>query len=506
VRSISDPWTRVIAGLGFLAAVAATNASAQSILGTPGTLGDQILFLYDARAPRVPFLSVTNPSDDTVLVEVAFYPLGLGSRLATVDLTLVPAGNEIIDPTQVDGGALVGQAGLAVVTPIDGTADRRPIVPPQPLAGSFTLANLDLSAAFGESGLGRLAVTAAGARAAAGSTVDGNAVRYQRFAPSTMLVPVYFNPTQLAPPDLDGNRVLLASFSDRYGPPFAVDARAIELEASFFDASGVLVARETVAVNGVRLDNLQGLSGAVALSSSGKVFFAGDPGSGNVAGLFSQSLGTFASGQRLPGGDLPVPAGNAPPLATPTPTPVGPAPNITPPAGFSIPQTSCRDGMLDVGEQCDDGVSNLEFFLPGAPPGLDQRCLFCAQTYELGFPIENCLGDDLFAFNPHRGDVCGDDALGSPNGSPLPCRVNVGGSSFGGCRPIADGNSSDILEYFRLRCGSFLCVPPETARGGCLVSGAACSLTIDGSPAAGTCEENEFTGALVCQTSVLPFL
>lgn len=313
-----------LALLGMLAI--ASDAAAQATIGTPAASGDQLLFFFDARTGRVPFLTVSNPSDAAVEIEVAFYPSSLASRLGTAAFTLPPAGNVVIDPTaaSVAGGAVNGNAGLAVVTPVN-AGTTQAVVPPQPLTGSFTLANTTLSAAFGESALGRLAVGGSGARAAAGSAVNGSQVRYQRFAPEVLMVPVHFNPQTLAPAAQDGNRVVLAAFADQYGASFELAPASDDAPVVFFDSNGFEVAGGSAAIDGVLLTDLQALAGASVLSRSGKVFIDVTPGNGNVFGVFSQSLGTFASGQRLPAVSL-VPVGlGPPPSSTPTPSPT-PAP------------------------------------------------------------------------------------------------------------------------------------------------------------------------------------
>lgn len=54
-------------------------------------------------------------------------------------------------------------------------------------------------------------------------------------------------------------------------------------------------------MTGVLLTNLQELAGGATLSGSGKLFLDADASAqGNLFGIFSQSLATFASGQRLP--------------------------------------------------------------------------------------------------------------------------------------------------------------------------------------------------------------
>jgi len=318
----------VAAALATLALLAAGRAGAQSTVTVPGVSGDQLIYFYDARTNRVPFLTVANPAATPVVIEVAFYPATLGNRLGEAVFTLPGGGNLVIDPTSssVAGGVVAGNAGLAVITPITSATDSQPIVPPEPLTGGYTLANLQLTAAFGENPYGRLAVGSNGQRASAGARVDGNAVRYQRFTPSVLMVPVYFNPQDLAPADQDGNRVILAAFNDVYGSQFDVSALSDTPAALFCDANGFEAAVGEAAVSGVLSTSLQAIAGDAILSSSGKLFLDVNAGSGNVLGIYAQSLGTFAAGQRMPAvasiPDCPQPVGPTP-TQTPRPTPSG---------------------------------------------------------------------------------------------------------------------------------------------------------------------------------------
>jgi len=309
-----------VAALALLAS--AGHARAQATIPVPGVSGDQLIYFYDARTNRVPFLTVANPASTPVVIEVAFYPANLASRLGEVILTLPGGGNIVIDPSSssVAGGAANGNAGLAVVTPIAAATDSQPIVPPEPLTGGYTLANVQLGAAFGENPYGRLAVGSNGARASAGSEVDGNAVRYQRFTPLVLMVPTYFNPSDLAPPANDGNRVIIAAFNDSYGAEFNVTALSDSPAALFCDADGFEAAIGAPEVNGVLVSNLQDIAGGAVLDSSGKLFLDVNAGTGNVLGIFAQSLGTFAAGQRMPAVSS-VPDCPQPPTPTPTPTP-----------------------------------------------------------------------------------------------------------------------------------------------------------------------------------------
>jgi len=302
-----------------------------SKISEAGTVGDQLLFFFDARSGRTTFLTIGNPSLDAVLVEVVFYSQSLATRLAEETILLAGAGATVVDPTTVDG--VSGHAGLVTVTPIVGVDDHAPVVPPRPLVGGYTIANLALGAGFGQNPFGRLAVSRGPGirpdipRAAPGVIVDGNRVRYQAIQPGlaipALVVPAHFDPTDLAPPEQDGNRLLLAAFTETYDAPvgpggtsrFTLEPRARTVSADFFDDAGVAVAADQqVLVSGVYLDSLQGLAGATELDRPGRVELTlGDPpqpGDG-VFGLFGQALGTFAVGQRLPGLTAStLPAGN----------------------------------------------------------------------------------------------------------------------------------------------------------------------------------------------------
>jgi len=101
-------------------------ARAQSLIATPGTSGDQLLFFYDATAGRTPFLVVSNLAPAEVTLEIAWYSQNLSQRLATQTQTLAIGGNVILDPSQVQG--VNGNAGLTVVTPVVSATDARPVV------------------------------------------------------------------------------------------------------------------------------------------------------------------------------------------------------------------------------------------------------------------------------------------------------------------------------------------------------------------------------------------
>ncbi len=282
-------------------------ALSQSIIATPGTSGDQLLFVYDATQGRAPFLVVSNLASEPVTVEVAWYPQDVSSPLATQIVTLPGGGNSIFDPSQVEGVA--GNAGITVVTPIRATNDATPVVPPSPgtgagpLYGGFTLADLATGSGFGQNPLARLAVNADGRRAAAGSVVDGSTVRYQTFAPDGLVLPFYFNPTG------EGltNRVILAVFSNEYTDDgFRIGSSSATPSYDVLNSDGISRRQATLApITGVYFDDVQRLAEPSQLRTSGKIVFSNLPGADepnlNVLGLMTQALGTFSVGQRMPG-------------------------------------------------------------------------------------------------------------------------------------------------------------------------------------------------------------
>ncbi|MDG2306690.1 MAG: metallo-mystery pair system four-Cys motif protein [Candidatus Binatia bacterium] len=282
-------------------------------IGTPDVSGDQLIFLYDARTNRTAFLTVANPSDDTIFLDIALYGQDLASQIAGQTVSLGPASNLVIDPTSFGGGGANGSAGLAVITPVMSMSDTTPVVPGQPISGGFTLANLTLMAGFGQNPFARLAMDG-NSPASPGTAVDGNNAVYQRFDPGILMIPVYFNPADLGRPEDDGNRVLLAAFADDYDGGYRLLPVSTDAVGSFFNATGLRIAQNTVGVNGVLLSDLQSMAGESNLDgSSGKAFFEIDAKGGNVLGLFSQSISTFAAGQRMPSVAM-VPNGTAAPV------------------------------------------------------------------------------------------------------------------------------------------------------------------------------------------------
>lgn len=291
-----------------------TAAGAQGYFETtPSTYGDQLFFFFDARTDRVPFLTVANLAETDIDVQVAYFRQDMQVVLAVDRVTLPALGHQIINPTLIS--TVQGQAGLAVVTPVAGNPLQAVVPPAQPgtngvppLFGSFTMANQKLGSGFGQNPFARVAIDQNGDRAQDGSLVDGVSVAYQSFAADELVIPTYFDPGSLAPASEDGNRVMLAAFQDDYtGGVWNMTPLSVSPSAIFHDSQGNLITNIVTSVDGVLFSDLESIAGSTPLTSSGKVRFLLPqflPPFGNFFGLFSQSLGTYAIGQRMPGFQL----------------------------------------------------------------------------------------------------------------------------------------------------------------------------------------------------------
>ncbi len=401
---------------------------AQTTRGIPAPVGDQLVFFYDARTDRVPFLTIANPGPEEITAEISFYPRDLSARLGRSVLTLPARGNVVVNPAEEAGGVAGGQAGLAVVTPIRGDGDPTAVVPPEPLMGGYTIANTALGAGFGDNPMGRLAVTGSGQRATPGTSVDGGSVRYQRFTPEVLLIPTYYNPADLDPPERDGNRVILAAFRDRYDSGFELLPHSVTTRATIMDRDGFVVSSRSLTVDAVLLSDLQSVAGGRTLGSSGKVFFEADTGDGNLFGIFSQSLAAFGAGARMPA------VARAPdPGPTPGPTPVptlGPQPTATPdPGGI------CGNGIVEGFEECDgDDLDDAicqdvvgDGFRCTGRPGCNDQCEYTGGTCNCACESDfDCLFEvDCEEAVPGCGEVFGvcedNTCVTTPVGSPEIC-------------------------------------------------------------------------------------
>jgi hypothetical protein len=220
--------------LAALALMMPASAMAQTSIDVPLVTGDQLIFFFDARENRQTFISVANPSSEAVDIQIDFYGSSMES-LGSQSNTLVAAGNVIIDPSATS--ATSGNYGVALVTPVAGGAA---VVPPAPLTGTFTLANLSLESGFGQNPMGRMAVDSTGELAPVGAAVDGASYSYQTISPDVLSIPVYYNPNSGG--EGSGNAIILVAFDDSYEGGFSITSRSLTPITAFFNNQGVEVA------------------------------------------------------------------------------------------------------------------------------------------------------------------------------------------------------------------------------------------------------------------------
>lgn len=275
-------------------------SAASASLDTPAARGDQAIFYYDCRDGYTTFLNLANQGGDALTVELVLYGSALDAPFRTT-LDLAARTSRTLDVSALRADGLPSRAGLALATAIGG--DGRPVAS-HALAGLFTVANLATQSAWGGPALARSAVRSSGSSVAladAGDVIDGATVRLQRIAATRHDVAVYYDPSTLEPASLGGNQVLLASFADAYDGGFAATPVATTWSFAATRSNGAAVASGERTVSGVTSSHLEDLAGAGVAGSGGRLRLeAADVAGASGFALFTESLGTFATGYRLP--------------------------------------------------------------------------------------------------------------------------------------------------------------------------------------------------------------
>jgi hypothetical protein len=215
------------------------------------------------------------------------------------------------------------------------------------------------------------------------------------------------------------------------------------------------------------------------------------------------------------------------PSIAPTPSPVvpTPSPSAAPTASPSpaavvfrlgIPQTNCRNGVVDVGEECDNGGGNQECTEYSDPDfsgqcaeactacgNPDLRCAWCNTIGDLGAVqppscFSNSCPRGTHGMNADGG-LCGTDPFDTPVGDDSLCTVAVSGIGVeGACGlpPVVDFSRQLITTS----CLPLICVPHDLLRGSCRQGqrGEPCTLEVDGRLETGTCDRLPRNGPLVC--------
>jgi hypothetical protein len=267
----------------------------------PHARGDQVVFYYDTREGFTSFLNVANEGEAELDVELSFY----GPLLDNVfELVIeVPArGSRTIDLATLRSSGLAAQAGIVFATAVNESGRS---VTTGALAGNFTVANLTTSSAWGGPAPARSAFQLADGgppvQPPFGTTIDGQAVFLEQFSPNAVDLAVYYDPATLEPPAEGGNQVISASFADVVATNYAAVARSATWAVNATRNDGTALPGSSRSLSGVQVQDLESLVGADVDGSAGRLGLTLESASApNRIVFFQESLGTFATGYRLP--------------------------------------------------------------------------------------------------------------------------------------------------------------------------------------------------------------
>ena len=264
-----------------------------SALVTPQARGDQLLLHYDAREGYTTFLNVANQGATPLAIRIALYGPDLAPGLE-LEETLAAGATRTVDVGSLRADGLRAQAGIALVTAVQGGVP----VTSGALAGSFTVANLATSSAWGAAAAARVARTSSGGPPPDGTAIDGVAVALQAFAGPRADLAVFYDPLSLEPADRGGNQLVMVSFDDDGAEPVAAETRWRVIATR---NDGAVVSDATATFAGVALRDLVSLAGAGVEGSAGRLVLEPQSGAArNRLVFFVESLGTFATGYLLP--------------------------------------------------------------------------------------------------------------------------------------------------------------------------------------------------------------
>jgi hypothetical protein len=267
----------------------------------PRARGDQLVFYYDTRDGFTSFLNVANEGEAELDVKLTFYGPLLDSPFDLV-INVAARGSRTLDLSSLRSSGLPAQAGVAFATAISESART---VTSGALAGNFTIANLATLSAWGAPAAARLAFQlvdgGSPVRPPSGTTIDGQSVILEQFSPAAVDLAVYYDPAQLEPPESGGNQVIAAAFDDVVSTNYSAVARSATWALAAYRNDGQAIASSSRSLSGVQVLDLESLVGADVDGSAGRLGFTLESASApNRLVFFQESLGTFATGYRLP--------------------------------------------------------------------------------------------------------------------------------------------------------------------------------------------------------------
>ena len=316
---------------GFLqVALAAAPAAAGLLFNplatqVPDTVGDQLVFYYDARDGFTTFLNIRNNDDsfDLCNVHLIFYSGGFSLPFVMDFGPLMHGSLRTIDIGAVRDAGLAKMPGVAIAyaTSLGTGSDcdlNTPIVT-RMLTGNFTVANLATGSAWGSPAPARSAVTptmmnpASGVGSPSGigegfttpprgTPIDGSTVLLQPIQPGTVDLASYYDPNSLAPVSQSGNQLIFVSFADLSGSAYSAIPATTTWHVTATRKDGTPIAETTFGASGVTVTDLASVAGAGVNGASGSIRFDAQFSANPVTQLafFAEALGTFGTGYLLP--------------------------------------------------------------------------------------------------------------------------------------------------------------------------------------------------------------
>ena len=288
----------VVAVVALTCLARSASAADPTPLLTPQTIGDQLIFYYDARADFTTFITIRNGSDSELAVSVLFYGPTFSTPFSKA-VTLAAGALTILDVGSLRGSGLPAQPGAAFAAAVD--LSSRPIATGA-LSGSFTVANLRTGSAWGAPGAARSAVDKNDDLSPKGTIVDGNTAKFSPIRNAALVLPAYYDPASLAPVADGGNQLIFVNFEDHYDSTYGAAIGSTTWTVAATRANGAGVGSTIFTSNGVTVSDLASVAGAGVNGAAGSLMLlteADDPVLSRLV-YFTESLGSFGTGYLLP--------------------------------------------------------------------------------------------------------------------------------------------------------------------------------------------------------------
>jgi len=268
-------------------------------LETPDSVGDQLIYYYDARADFTTFLTLRNGSDSEITISLLFYGPTFSTPFSKA-VTLAGGALTIVDVGSLRGAGLPAQPGVAIATPVNLAGQA--IATGGTLTGNFTVANLLTGSAFGANAAARSAFDSQLNTLPRGTALGPETGVLETIRPRTALLAAYYDPNSLAPVSSSGNQLIFINFQDTYEPTYSAAIGSTTWNVRATRANGAGISDATFTANGVTVSDLASVAGPGVNGAAGSIFFLAEsdtPGLNRLV-YFAESLGTFGTGYLLP--------------------------------------------------------------------------------------------------------------------------------------------------------------------------------------------------------------